>query len=607
MSSCVDTLGPGPDNILCPTNHCDAYQVTSAFHGVCNCVDWQGNPIPDCNPKGSLYPVQTGECYNPDTKEWSLVNAQECANKGLPWYFRTCYCCCTCFAADTRLNAPDGFRAIGSYVVGDDVLAADRSGDGWTWSPQTVQFSSGSPVTADPGPTSGNIMIYLEYGTEGRFLIATPNQLFALVDGKLRRADQLVPGTDQLSDPGGAPVAINRLTTGYYKGAIHHVATEMVNYDRFTGSLDGHLINTNGVVVGDYLLQLFQDTPKMAPHIEQSLPILGTPAYAEQHPDLVVKPYVVGADHEAVGAEYSTPELFTQHGESVDQIPDAAIALFTPRQEAMLLDPDIPKRGFSDTTNEQQVDYFVKLLAGFYPDVTISYDWNSVHPNVYGYQVDGKQTVFLGGEFLRLGPLYGPAMAIAIGFGVAAASGEATAGQALFLGVSGVLLDALGPYWTETITAGAAQFHALLLALEGKEYHAPADPDGVSAKCLGEIIGAALSGMDMPTCAGGPTLRLNSVVYKPYQDGDGPGQQDMLVLSFNDELAEPSASDKTNYALSPTAVIDQVNPGEQDLTSVQVVVEPLTAGRYVLTVHDLIGANGNTLNPIASKAGFKVS
>jgi hypothetical protein len=494
------------------------------------------------------------------------------------------------------VEAPSGFRAIGDYQVGDQVLTASRSGDSWVWKPDVVQYSNGSPATADPSPTAGNVMLLVEYG-DGKQLIASPNQLFTLADGKLKRADQLAPGHDRLAGRDGGTVQIGRITSGYYKGEVHHIATEMVAYGDFDGSLDGHLINANGVVAGDYLLQIYQDTNKLKPYIESSAPAMGTPAYANRYPDLVVKPYVVGPGLEVVGAEIAAPEFFTAHGQRSIPVPVGALALFTERQEALLLDPDMPRRGFTDATNRQQVAYFAKLFGAFYPDVEIVLDWDSAHPNVFGYQADGKPGVLIGGELLRLGPLYGPAMALAISFGVAAATTDPSSpGRAVYDGVAGLLRTVLEPYWAETVQDGQGQFAPLLAALARKEADLQPEEGGLGARCLAEVIDAAVSGLDMPGCAGGDTLALLGAAY-----ADG-----VVTARFSTELNPETGDQPANYAVSPDGVITGAYVDSKDLTTVNIACD-LAAGSYVLTVQDLTAADGSTLNPLRRSAPFKVS
>lgn len=500
MTTCVDTLGPGA--VLCNTNHCDQLQETSAFHAVCNCRDWKGNPIPDCNPKNNLYPVQSGQCVNEKTNEWKNVTLRECSQMGLPWYWQICYCCCSCFASQTPVAAPAGFRAIEDFAIGDEVLAAAKSGGGWSWTPQTVQFSSGSPASAGMG---GNLMLSVVYGGE-QVLIATANELFLLPDGKLKRADQLVPGTDSLVGEDGSSVAIDRILTGNYTGGVHHIATQVVSYRDFNGSIDNHLINANGVVVGDYLLQMFQDTDKMKPHIEPHAPVIGTREYAALNKDVIVKLGLAMAPGAAAALAQVSQPGFDPYEASATYIPPDAAALFSPAQEAMILDSDVPKRGFTDQTNVEQVRYYITLYRGFYPEVRVFLDWASTRPNVFAFEEYGQPTVVIAGEFLRLGPLYGPAMAAGIAFGIAGAMsiGESMGvGAALYEGIAVLMLTAFDTAWNATVLPAQSQLDTVLAALAPGE-GAAAEGVQLSALCLGNVIDAAISGEELPKCAGGP-------------------------------------------------------------------------------------------------------
>jgi len=501
MTTCVDSLGPG--YALCANEHCSDFQYTSFYNAICRCLDWQGNPIPNCDPKNSIYPVQSGQCANSDTGAIENINDRACAQLGAPWYWQTCYCCCTCFASATPVAGPDGLRALGDYVAGDQVLAAAAAGGSLCWTPQTVEFSAGSPPAAGSG-SPGTIMVYVEYG-DGQALIASPNQLFLTPSGQVKRADQLVPGADSLVDKEGGGVALHRLASGHYRGGIHHIATSVPSYDAWDGSLDGHLINANGIVCGDYVLQMYQDTVKMKPHLAApDAPTLGTAAYQAAAPGLAVKPFVVGRTLALAGTEVSQPG-FRAHGPSPVVIPEKATQLFTADQEKLLADPAIPKRGFSDETNVQRTDYYITLYGGFFRDVAIILDWEGQRPNVFAYTQGGQATVVISGEFLRLGPLYGEAMAIALAFGVANRHLAADAnhpGRSLYDGVGVVMQQALQGRdgSMSTLIEGHQQFDALLaLLMETNEAVAGA---ALSASCMASVIDAAMWGKPLPACAG---------------------------------------------------------------------------------------------------------
>lgn len=91
-------------------------------------------------------------------------------------------------------------------------------------------------------------MVYLRFGEE-QSLICTPDAVVLLPNGELRRSVKLNP-RDQLVDKDGNAVPIESVVLGYYLGGVHDLAT-----DAPTGSIDGHLLVANGVVIGDYTLE----------------------------------------------------------------------------------------------------------------------------------------------------------------------------------------------------------------------------------------------------------------------------------------------------------------------------------------------------------------
>lgn len=602
--SCVDTLGPG--NTLCNSDHCNEFQETTNFHAICLCIDWQGHTIPDCNPKNSNYPVQTGQCYNPNTGAIQNTTSQACTALGAPWYFQTCYCCCTCFAANTPIAIPTGTMAIGDVQINDTVLAAAAGAGGtWTWSPQMVTFSSGAPATSSTDPTAGNIMIYMAFGDQ-QALILSRDQLVMLPDGKLKRADQLVPGIDQLVAAADAvPLPIHQLASGYYKGAVHHIATATPSYTDWDGSIDTHLINANGIIGGDYLLQMYQDTDKMKPHLaDPDAPDLGSPDYHAAAPMLMVKPFVVGKQMVAAGVEVTTPG-FRVHAASEAVIPSGAFQLFTARQEALLMGPTIPKRGFSDVTNVQLTNYYAKVYGAFYPAIDVYLDWESIHPNVYAFKQYGRHIVVVGGEFLRLGPLYGPAMAMAISFGVANGALEGNAaelGHSIYDGI-GIIMQQVfqgGSTIGELQQGGQAQFTTLLALLDTAEAGDSGDiGDGLSAACMISTIDAAISGDPLPACAGGPPTPTLALTSADYADGQ-------LTISFSEPVDAAGATEVSHYHVTPDGDITAVTMVEGVGTQVVASVA-LKPGSYSVTASRIQAVDGSPLDPAHSSAAFAVA
>ena len=520
MPDCLVALGP--DAVPCDADTCYDESNHRLLHMACLCIDWQGNPIPNCSPKTIDYPVQLVECRNGQTGEVRALNMRDCAALGAPWEPSLCFCCCSGGFAAMAVGAPGASRTIGELAVGDQVLAGHGAGQALSWHPATVSFSAAAPP-ASAGTAPAPLMIHVEFG-DGQTLIASPAQLFLLPGGKLKRADQLVPGGDSLVDRAGAALPIHRLATGYYQGAIQHFATEGGTPSDWDGRLDGHLVELNGVVAGDYILQLLDGSDKMKPHLaDAAAPSVGTDAYKAAAPAVRVTPYIVGESAAPGGAEATSPAFAAVSGaEAV--IPSSAVALFSAAEEQVLAGPGVARRGFSDQTNVSRAHYYLTLFGAFFPHVDVTVDWGNQRPNVFAYhRMMGSQVVVTGG-FLRLQPIFGEAVAVAMAFGIAnrtIVADAASVGHSLYDAVGVILPQALqGGDLAATLAAAQNQYAALFALVDaaatrpdapGSSSAAeppPAVPAGGPARQgldtagLAQVIDAAISGDDLPACAG---------------------------------------------------------------------------------------------------------
>jgi hypothetical protein len=515
-----------------------------------------------------------------------------------------------CFASTAPVAVPDGTRPMGDIVIGDQVLVATRSGANWEWSAREVQFSAGSP----PNATGiGNVMFYIEYGgskpgDRRKSLVASPNQLFLMADsGMLKRADQLVPGADRLMDPHGEALPIARVHSGTYLGAVHYIATEVPGYEEFSGSLDKHLIIANGVISGDFTLQRYQDTDKMQRHLapQAENPAVGTAAYRSRH--MLAHHSAFGAAVDADAGPVVHPE-FVADSESATVIPLHAATLFTPRQEAQLLGAEMPRRPMSDATNRWMATYYSRLYATFCPGIRFYIDWTSQRPNVFAFTEYGQKMVVVGGALLRLGALYDSAMAVVLAFGAAAlaepgegrpANGVPGTGRALYEGIAVVAGIALqgGNAWKDTMAAGTRQLGNLIWALIGmQDQHADAE----SLHCMLEVMQAAVSGADLPRCAGGPTPGGLQVVSACY---DSIARQ--LTISFSEPLNQHSAANAKNYRIHDGVFVTAAQHHPRRPATITLSVD-LAPGEYTVDVLNVRAADGSTLDPMASSAPVDV-
>src|ERR671932_823858 len=392
-----------PFSLICPSRHCvEGAEQSPSAHRICRCEDVNGKPVGDCNPKDYLYPFSSIACINiSNPADVSQKRGRSCTNQGNTYYPLTCYCCCSCFAHGTRIGVPNGFKVIEQFQVGDRVLTADvePSGTGvkLNWSTAKVTFSNGT------GPDSHQAaMVYIHHGETG-IIIVTPDHLFLMPNGKLKRADRLVPGVDYLVSSEGQPVAINEVSIGEYTGGVHHIATNK----EFTGDLNGHLLISEGVVSGDFNLQIHAAQLKESHFVDDhdNLPKVGTPQYEAQNADLVRGTYAAFQTPEKASrstASVSKLQKFYVHGERTASIPETAAKYLSSLQEIDVND-NAEKLGFSEVgLVSAVVKYVLKLFRGFYSDIVFYHDIGRLQPNAYAFTQYGNRIIVLSGGLTRI-------------------------------------------------------------------------------------------------------------------------------------------------------------------------------------------------------------
>lgn len=180
---------------------------------------------------------------------------------------RVCWCACGPQDGINPVATSPGDRLMSDLAVGDAVLAAGLALD---WSPVPVRFSDGAVMSANPDP-----LIRIKLAAEGgKALTVVPDHAFLRPAGTLIRARDLAIG-DRLVLADGGTAAVNTLDRmPAYGGYVWRIATS----DQAPNGLDGHLLNTGGVVSGDYAAQLFFGATVPAPAHARSVPATESPA-----------------------------------------------------------------------------------------------------------------------------------------------------------------------------------------------------------------------------------------------------------------------------------------------------------------------------------------
>lgn len=390
-----------PFFLMCPDRHCvDNVSITPIEHATCRCQDASGKAIPGCTPPSYLYPLKASVCIDiNNTTHFNQKSGRYCTKQGDSWYELTCYCCCSCFAYGTKIKVPGGYKKIEQFEVNDQVMTANigltQGSMTVNWSSASVSFSSGT------GPDSHQpSMIYIHHGNTGS-LIVTPDHLFLLATGKLKRADRLVPGTDYLVSAEGTPVPLNEVSSGEYVGGVHHIATEK----QFNGDLSGHLLLSEGVISGDFTLQINAGSLKEQYFVPEhdSLPKIGSQQYEATHSHLIKASYNrFQTEAQNNNSPAGKPRHFYLHGEKVVDIPATAAKYLSQLQEEDV-GKNAEKVEFSEVgMGHAMVQYIIKLFQGFYPEIIFYHDIGRLQPNAYAFTQYGRKIIVISGGLTRI-------------------------------------------------------------------------------------------------------------------------------------------------------------------------------------------------------------
>lgn len=605
-----------PDQHMCGETHCTKLADTSEDTAWCKCIDWQGNKIPNCDPKGSTVPIKSYSCYNQATGVQRNISEDACQDlrdQDRNWKWTACYCCCSCFAWDTRIRVSETeVRYIQDIEENDHVLAAwiEPRPDGTvqvTWRPRAVGYSDGTSPSSAP-----QTMVMIQYGEDGE-LIATPDQLMLMPDGRLKDAKLLVPG-DRMVDDNGQPVVVNSVHLGEYSGGIQHLGIGPVPADTDV-PVNGNLFSANGIIVGDFWLQVtYGGEPAAEGRTlvanRSAMPMIGSGEYAAAE----------GFDADLFSArlkEYEPRAVRNRNFRSYvarngASIPANATRYVTPAQAAAL--EAAPHHPLSMDYNQADFRWLQKLYRSFFPDVTLYLEWSDEIPNVYAFEQFGHRTVYVSGRILRMKDMYWQGLATIISHGVAMFyAGKGPDGQypcialADNFGVGYVMRTAFDPGWGEAANEGYRQLTAFFAhipeALRG------GDPDDLchhpAIDCRLQSIQAAIIGRQLPACSGVPQkgrLELKRASYAVIEDVP------CVKVSFS-EAVGPSADIVTHYTITPETVITTALRDADDPTTVVLTVtlpDP-AAGEYEIDVQDIAAADGSTLSPLARTAYFTVT
>lgn len=576
---------------MCSDQHCTDAQ--NQGHMVCYCCDPFQNGCSGQTPPANCGDAWPTSCCS-YTAESPFIVFMPSGN---------CYCCCGCLAYDTSITVAAGeSRAIQEIRVGDPIYVA-MDAELKTWAQVPIQFSSGT------GGDSKSSMIQVSFGdgVKAESVIATRNQLFLLPGGKLKRASTLVPGQDVLVRPDGSHAPVLDLVSGLFNKGVHMISTSTST----TTDLGGHLIVANGVVCGDYSLQLThleQAKPELMAGGEDELPEFGTKQYGQRYKHLFAdafKAHVattqlkVAGEHDEGGHEGFTPYALI----APLSVPENATAFLT-LEQARDIEANAPRAPIHSGAGKDIVAYLFKLFKGFYPNVHFYVDDTTELPNAYSFiNYDLPMVVINGGlirtvavQYESLAFIIAHQLAVLYGGSPKGDDGYTCKGQADYAALVAIFPYVWFGYYTSPMLQPAIdQTKVLYDFIDPKNRQgAPGNSCNlISIDCRISAMEAAVSFMPLPECAGGPltaTLEVLDAV------AELVGEDLVNVtITFNDKLDVASAQSLGNYGFNPLAPLLGAAVPATDYTKVVVQGRLALDTEYVVSVQDVLTSSGHPL------------
>ncbi|MDJ1135012.1 hypothetical protein [Streptomyces iconiensis] len=423
-----------------------------------------------------------------------------------------CYCSCSCLAFGTMVeDGMGGFKAIEMYAVGDQIMA---SGTGLTWAARPVVFSGGTT-----GASRQKYTVLVRYAETA--LAVTSDHLFLLAGDEhtLKRADRLAP-EDVLISPSGDPVSVTAVHIGDYLAGFHHVAAS--DKEAPGEDLEGHLLNTNGVVSADYVVQIMarrSDVAGFNVKQHENMPVVGSAEYVDRYgraclqaPEL---PESVTANTPLRTSGFNAPDLdlaehtFVPAEATMVNVPDGACSFLSPEEAEVKRRS--PKRPFNDPLAREWTEALIQQHKTFYPDVTYHLDWASDEVNAYAWVENGVRHVALKGGLVRDQDLELEGIALVLAHELAHhyggtptfPGGLSCEGQADYRGVRNIMRKVwFGDSYIATTDAGIAQM-ANFFGVPN-DPHAPGGTAGCGhppGACRVATYHSAVSLAGKPACA----------------------------------------------------------------------------------------------------------
>jgi hypothetical protein len=503
---------------------------------------------------------------------------------------KLCYCCCSCFAYDIPILVSEGvYEPIQNIEKHQTILSTGPALKAWT--PREVTYSGGM------GPNlSFSFTYHLSYKYEvgeekERSMIVTADHLYLMDDGKVKAVQMLLPG-DKLRRADGGISEVILSVRGDYVGGLHHITL-----GDFDGKdLNGHLINANGLVSSDYIVQLCYSSGNLDPNLiaeTSSKAMAETAAFSK-------------AALEFINDRSRWPQGFTPLVPSSQfNIPVFARRFLTDDQAEEVRD----KGEFASPANLaslSQAGYLYSIYDALGPDILYINDWNNPVPNAYSWLAGGQRIIVTTGPLLRLYGMSLEGIALIVAHMVATQQNIECVGEADYAAT----YNYFRKFWLDDLffimfERALTQIKALFALITEHGHGNPKQPchdPSLACRIKAFENGAAMLGV--PECAE-PKHPFGVI------GATSNFQNTQVQVSFSRKLNPPSAETAANYAINPlepqTPILVEKAVLEKPRDKmVLLTVKGLQSGkRYELKVQNVLSAKDEPLDPHRTKVTFE--
>ena len=504
-----------------------------------------------------------------------------------------CYCCCSCFGSNTPVEVTPGeFAPARDIIVNEPILTA---GADLNWVPRAVEMAS----TWDTDDGIVPAVYFLRYSWDGdsvREVVVSPDHPFLVEDGTIVAVQDLTKLPLRLRRADGKLSDVIVLAQGSYVGGVTSIQMQG-DFDGF--DLTGHLLNTHGLVSGDFKVQVHYSSQSISAELvhdfgpeKETLPV-GTPEYHEAFPDEKYSRFV--------NDPADWPEGFVPFTQATTAIPASAAKFLTDAQ-ARDIGENAPMVSAGDTYRARSLLYLFGLCRGLYPDIDFMLDWSNALPNAYTWTEWGRRSVVFTGGLVRLVDIGRDGLAVVLSSLIAYRDPEVRCvGEADYSGISTVMHNIWdGNLFVTVVDPGIRQV-AKVFSYISEQHAKPNLKDkcrqpGIA--CRLDCYSAALSMFGVPDCA------KPKPAFFDLRDARATSNT-TVQITFSRALNVATAEMTENYEFTPAIDVLSAKVSEQLPNLVALTVDELErATTYLVKVTNVVSDDDVPLNPSHNVGAF---